>query len=74
MNRLDYVVQDVLSSLWSKAATKATRYGFERGCRDRDGGMAFNGKLPSDVHHSFASSYAKGYCVGYYGIDNEPEF
>ena len=74
MNRLDYIAQDVLSSLWRKAADKATRYGFNRGCRDRDGGMAFDSKLPGDVHQSFATSYAKGYAVGYYGIDNEPEF
>lgn len=74
MNRLDYIAQDVLSSLWRKAADKATRYGFEQGCRDRDGGMAFDVKLPSDVHHSFASSYAKGYWIGYYGLDDEPEF
>lgn len=74
MNRLDYIAQDVLSSLWRKADDKAARYGFERGCRDRDAGMEFDGKLPSDVHQSFAPSYARGYLVGYHGLDNEPEF
>lgn len=74
MNRLDYTVQDVLSSLWRKADDKAARYGFERGCRDRDEGMAFDVTLPSGVHQSFAPSYARGYWLGFYGIDDEPEF
>lgn len=74
MNRIDYIVQDVLSSWWCKAAIKATRYGFEQGCRDRDYGMSFNVTLPSGVHQSFASSYARGYWAGFYGVDNEPEF
>ena len=74
MNRLDCIMQGVLESLWRKASDKATRYGFKQGCRDRDAGMAFNGKLPNDIHQSFAPAYTRGYVVGYYGLDNEPEF
>lgn len=74
MNRLDYIAQDVLSSLWRKAADKAVRKGFEQGCRDIGDGMAFNSKLPRDIHQSFASAYVTGYRAGYYGLDNEPEF
>lgn len=74
MNRFDYIAQGVLESLWRKAANKAARKGFEQGCRDRDDCVPFNGNLPRDIHHSFASSYASGYRVGYCGIDDEPAF
>lgn len=74
MNRLDYIAQDVLSLLWHKAADKAARRGFEQGCRDIGDGMAFNCKLPRDIHQSFASAYGTGYWAGYYGPDDEPAF
>lgn len=74
MSRLDYIAQGVLESLWRKAANKAARDGFKQGCHDRDNHIAFNDKLPREVHHSFAMAYGKGYWAGYYGVDDEPAF